>query len=67
MSTRGALTIVCLLMALLAAGSMLGGCAASGELTTQVCFMQQMGMTSEGYAVVMQACQSPEAFAASQR
>lgn len=45
----------------------LSGCATSGELTAQVCYMRHMGTTEEGYAVVMQACQSPESFAASQQ
>lgn len=44
----------------------LSGCA-TAELTAQVCYMRHMGETEEGYAVVMQACQSPEAFAASQQ
>ena len=43
------------------------GCASTDTITTSVCYMRHMGKTEEGYAVVMQACQSPEAFSASQQ
>lgn len=68
MSTKGGLSIVLVLILTLAGGALLSGCATPTEdVITQVCFLRPMGRTSEGYAVVLQACQSPEAFSASQR
>ena len=48
---------------------MIPGCAtqAQEEIVTQVCYLKFMGKTEEGYTVVMQACQSPEQFAARQQ
>lgn len=45
----------------------LSGCATAEDITTQVCYLRYMGKSEEGYTVVMQACQSPESFAASQQ
>lgn len=49
-------------------GMLLGplyGC--STEMRSEVCYLRLLGKTEQGYTVVAQACQSPEAFAASQR
>lgn len=44
----------------------LSGCARE-ETVSQVCYMRQLGRTSEGDAVVATVCQSPQAFADSQK
>lgn len=33
----------------------------------RICYMQQLGMTSEGYAVIASSCMTPEDFKRSQR
>ena len=43
------------------------GCATAEEVTAKVCYMRHIGKTEEGYTIVLQACQSPESFAASQQ
>ena len=43
------------------------GCATAEEVTAQVCYMRHIGKTEDGYTIVLQACQSPESFAASQQ
>jgi hypothetical protein len=44
------------------------GCAASPpEVVAQVCYMRALGRTEDGHTVVLQACQSPEAFQAGQK
>jgi hypothetical protein len=46
----------------------LSGCStASSEPAAQVCFMRAIGQTEDGNTVVLQACQSPEEFQASQK
>lgn len=54
---------------LIGSGFLLNGCAtqAKEEIVAQVCYLRFMGKTEEGYTVVMQACQSPENFTASQK
>ena len=37
------------------------------EVVAKVCYMRYMGKSEEGYTVVVQACQSPESFAESQK
>jgi hypothetical protein len=46
----------------------LSSCATvASEPTAQVCFMRAIGQTEDGNTVVLQACQSPEEFQASQK
>lgn len=57
---------------MLLAAMLLCGCAANATksddgVQTRVCYVKALGQTEEGYAVLMEACQSPEAFAASQK
>lgn len=44
------------------------GCATKiSDGRTEVCFLQPLGQTEEGYTVVASHCMTPEAFKASQR
>lgn len=59
------------LVVLMILGPFLAGCAANPEKKAEpklaICYMKLMGQTDSGVTVVMQACQSPEAFAESQK
>jgi hypothetical protein len=44
---------------------LVAGCAS--EPAAKVCYLRPLGQTAEGYAVVLQACQSPQEFAESQK
>ncbi len=59
---RRVAVVILLALALAMLLGALPGCAAPDAVTTSVCYLSPLGQTEEGYAVVLQACQSPEAF-----
>lgn len=73
MSTPAGLAIVVLLIVALAGAALLAGCASDPRseraqpMRKSVCYVKPLGSTEDGYTVLFEACQSTEAFAASQK